>query len=101
MDMQLPDDVKVARLHALQELLGEQQHRFNAATVGRKLPILLESEGRKPGQVVGRSPYMQAVHVEAAPELIGRLEDVHIVEAGANSLKGVINPLSDAARVSA
>ena len=101
MDAQVPDDVKIARLHALQDLLNEQQRAFNAATVGRTLPVLFDCKGRKPGQLLGRSPYMQAVHVEAAPEMIGRIEDVYIAEAGANSLKGVINPLPHAVKVSA
>ncbi len=99
MDAQVPEYVKVARLHALQALLSEQQRAFNDATVGRTLPVLLESAGRKPGQLIGRSPFMQAVHMDAAPEMIGRIEDVYIAEAGANSLKGVINPLPHAGRV--
>jgi len=101
MDAQVPEGVKLARLHALQALLSEQQRAFNDDTVGKTLPVLLDSEGRKPGQLLGRSPYMQAVHVEAAPEMIGRIEDVYIAEAGANSLKGVINPLPHAGRVPA
>jgi len=101
MDDQVPEDVKLARLHALQALLAEQQRGFNETTVGKTLPVLLESAGRKPGQLLGRSPYMQAVHVEAEPNMIGRIEDVYITEAGANSLKGVINPLSNAAILTA
>ncbi len=101
MDTQVPEDVKIARLYALQDLLNEQQRAFNTAAVGRTLPILFDCEGRKPGQLLGRSPYMQAVHVEAAPEMIGRIEDVYIADAGANSLKGVINPLPHAVKVSA
>jgi len=101
MDGQIPDAIKLERLHALQELLSEQQRAFNAATVGRTLPVLLESGGRKPGQVVGRSPYMQAVHVEAPAESIGRIEDVDIAGAGGNSLKGVINPLRKPDRITA
>jgi len=101
MDGQIPDAIKLGRLHALQELLSEQQRAFNAATVGRTLSVLLESGGRKPGQVIGRSPYMQAVHVEAPAESIGRIEDVDIAGAGANSLKGVINPLRKPDRITA
>jgi tRNA-2-methylthio-N6-dimethylallyladenosine synthase len=82
----------------LQQLLGEQATAFNTACVGRDLPVLLERPGRKPGQLVGRSPYMQAVHV-AVPEvalqrLTGTLMTVHIEAAHPNSLAG--RPIVDA-----
>ncbi|MFP3921176.1 MAG: tRNA (N6-isopentenyl adenosine(37)-C2)-methylthiotransferase MiaB [Dichotomicrobium sp.] len=93
MSAQVPEDVKLERLHALQALLNDQQRAFNEATVGKTLPVLLESDGRKPGQLLGRSPYLQAVHTEAPKEAIGQIKDVYIAEAGANSLRGVINPL--------
>ncbi|RMD64416.1 MAG: TRAM domain-containing protein, partial [Alphaproteobacteria bacterium] len=63
---------------------------FNRATVGRVLPVLLERRGRKAGQLVGRSPYMQAVHVKAPAHSLGRIVDVRIVAAGPNSLEGEI-----------
>jgi tRNA-2-methylthio-N6-dimethylallyladenosine synthase len=89
---QLPEAVKAERLAGLQQLLGEQAAAFNAACVGRDLPVLFERPGRKPGQLVGRSPYMQAVHV-AVPEaamarLTGALLRVHIDAAHPNSLAG-------------
>ncbi len=89
---QLSEAVKAERLAGLQQLLGEQATAFNAACVGRELPVLLERPGRKPGQLVGRSPYMQAVHV-AVPEvalqrLTGALMTVHIEAAHPNSLAG-------------
>ena len=90
---QIPEDVKLARLHALQALLAEQQRAFNAAMAGRTLPVLFEASGRKAGQVTGRSPYLQPVHVDAPAEAVGQILDVEITEAGANSLKGVIKPL--------
>jgi tRNA-2-methylthio-N6-dimethylallyladenosine synthase len=90
---QIPEDVKLARLHALQALLAEQQRAFNAAMAGRTLPVLFEASGRKTGQVTGRSPYLQPVHVDAPAEAVGQILDVEITEAGANSLKGVIKPL--------
>jgi len=87
---QLDDDVKDARLQQLQALINAGQKAFNASCVGRTLPVLFESPGRKPGQAVGRSPYLQPVHAEGAGSLIGRIVDVRIAEAQPNSLKGVL-----------
>jgi tRNA-2-methylthio-N6-dimethylallyladenosine synthase len=87
---QVPDHVKTARLHRLQALLGHQQARFNAACVGRTIPVLFERPGRRAGQLVGRSPYLQPVHAEATRELVGRIMPVEISAAGPNSLSGVI-----------
>ncbi len=89
---QVAEAVKAERLAGLQQLLGAQAAAFNAACVGRDMAVLLERPGRKPGQLVGRSPYMQAVHV-AVPEvamarLSGKLMAVHIEAAHPNSLAG-------------
>jgi len=86
----VPDAVKDARLQALQALIAAQQRAFNAACVGRTLPVLFESRGRKPGQGLGRSPYLQPVHAQGAASLIGRIVDVHIDEAQPNSLRGAL-----------
>ncbi|MBM3511160.1 MAG: tRNA (N6-isopentenyl adenosine(37)-C2)-methylthiotransferase MiaB [Alphaproteobacteria bacterium] len=85
---QVPEAVKNHRLAALQAVLRAQQHGFNAATVGRRLPVLFEAAGRHPGQLVGRSPYLQAVHVAAPPRLIGTVAQVRIDAALPNSLAG-------------
>jgi tRNA-2-methylthio-N6-dimethylallyladenosine synthase len=85
---QVPEDVKSARLTALQELLSAQQARFNKSCVDRVMPVLFEKTGRRPGQAVGRSPYLQPVHVEDAARLLGRICDVRIEEILPNSLKG-------------
>ena len=85
---QVPEAVRAERLARLQALLGEQQAAFQAAQLGRKLPVLLEKPGRRPGQMVGRSPYLQAVHVDAGAGLAGRIVDVRITGAGPNSLAG-------------
>jgi tRNA-2-methylthio-N6-dimethylallyladenosine synthase len=87
---QLPEAVKIDRLARLQRLLEQQQTAFNSGCVGRVLPVLFEKLGRKTGQLVGRSPYLQAVHAEATPELLGRVLPVEIAAAGPNSLSGVI-----------
>jgi len=89
----VPDEVKSARLARLQELLEVQQAAFNARWVGCKLPVLFEKPGRRPGQLVGRSPYLQAVHAEAPAEHIGRILPVEILACGPNSLAGVIRPV--------
>ncbi|MCG8557565.1 MAG: radical SAM protein, partial [Proteobacteria bacterium] len=85
---QVEEGVKAERLAALQQLLDAQQAAFNAASVGQRLPVLLERAGRLPGQEVGRSPYMQAVHLAAPAEWRGRLVEVEIESAGPNSLSG-------------
>ena len=65
-----------------------QQTAFNRASVGRRMTVLLERPGRRAGQLAGRSPYMQAVHLEGAKRLLGRLVEVRIDEAHTNSLAG-------------
>jgi tRNA-2-methylthio-N6-dimethylallyladenosine synthase len=87
MAQQVPEDVKAERLERLQSLLRRQQEAFNAAMVGRILPVLFEREGRHEGQLVGRSPYLQAVHA-TAPGLIGEIADVIIDSLHPNSLAG-------------
>ena len=90
----MPEAVKAERLAGLQQLLGEQAVSFNAACVGRDLPVLLERPGRRLGQLVGRSPYMQAVHVTvpevAIARLTGVLIEVQIEAAHPNSLAGCL-----------
>jgi len=90
LETQVPEAVKEERLSVLQALLAEQQAKFNAATVGRTIEVLFEKEGRHPGQLAGRSPWLQAVHAAAPPELLGRVVPVRIASAGRNSLAGVL-----------
>jgi tRNA-2-methylthio-N6-dimethylallyladenosine synthase len=87
---QLPDAVKAARLATLQDLLWAQQLRFNEACRGRVLPVLFDRPGRHHGQLIGRSPYLQSVHVEADADRLGALLPVRIVGAGQNSVAGVL-----------
>jgi tRNA-2-methylthio-N6-dimethylallyladenosine synthase len=87
---QVPEAAKRERLYALQSLLDGDRHAFDRATVGRRLEVLFEGRGRKPGQIAGRSPYLQAVHVEGPDGLIGQIADVDILAASPNSLTGVI-----------
>jgi tRNA-2-methylthio-N6-dimethylallyladenosine synthase len=85
---QLPDEVKDRRLQRVLEAVTKSQTSFNSSCVGKVFPVLLERHGRRPGQLVGRSPYMQAVHVNATASLCGHFVAVEIVAAGANSLSG-------------
>jgi tRNA-2-methylthio-N6-dimethylallyladenosine synthase len=87
---QVAEDVKDERLARLNALLDEQQRAFNAAQVGRVLPVLFEKPGRHPGQLSGRSPYLQAVHCEGPAELIGQIASVRIDEAAKMSLGGAL-----------
>ncbi|MEN3975442.1 tRNA (N6-isopentenyl adenosine(37)-C2)-methylthiotransferase MiaB [Emcibacter sp. SYSU 3D8] len=98
LDEQVPEDVKSLRLAALQEELLRQQEAFNTATVGQILPVLLERDGRHPGQLVGRSPFMQAVSVDAgsaAGHLKGTIRNVEIAAVLSNSLRGrLVEPVN-------
>jgi tRNA-2-methylthio-N6-dimethylallyladenosine synthase len=88
MEDQIPEEVKSERLARLQALIASQAQEFNRACVGRVLPVLLERTGRHSGQLVGRSPYLQGVHVNGPASLIGSVADVAIDAAHANSLSG-------------
>ncbi|MDT9598218.1 tRNA (N6-isopentenyl adenosine(37)-C2)-methylthiotransferase MiaB [Sphingosinicella rhizophila] len=87
MDQQVPAQVMDERLQRLQALLNEQQHAFNRAAMGRRTSVLLERQGRRPGQLIGKSPWLQSVHLET-DAMIGDLVEVEIVAAGPNSLSG-------------
>ena len=76
------------RLRALQTLLNEQQHTFNFNILGKTIPVLIERAGRFNGQMAGRSPYMQAVHVEAPSELLGEIAHVQVTNVKQYSLEG-------------
>ncbi len=88
MAVQVPDAVAKERLHALQGLLTEQQVAFNQSLAGRVLPVLFEKKGRHGAQAIGRSPYLQSVHVDDADQLIGRIVPVEIISGQQNSLSG-------------
>jgi tRNA-2-methylthio-N6-dimethylallyladenosine synthase len=88
MDDQIAADVADERLQRLQALIVEQQTTFNAQTLGKRTSVLLEKPGKLPGQLIGKSPWLQSVHVIAPGLSIGDIIEVDIVEAGALSLKG-------------
>jgi tRNA-2-methylthio-N6-dimethylallyladenosine synthase len=87
---QVDDEIASDRLARLHALLGEQQRAFNAAQIGRTLPVLVAGKGRMPGQMHGRSPYLQSVHFDGAPDLVGRTIDVRISGSTQNSLAGAL-----------
>ena len=75
---QVAEEVKDERLGRLNALLDEQQKAFNLSQVGKVLPVLFEKNGRHPGQLSGRSPYLQAVHCDGPDRLIGKIVPVRI-----------------------
>jgi tRNA-2-methylthio-N6-dimethylallyladenosine synthase len=87
---QVPEPVKSERLARLLALTTEQMRAFGRACVGKTLDVLLERPGRLPGQLGGRSPYLQAVHLEAPQNLVGTIQPVQIIAAGNNSIQGKI-----------
>jgi len=89
---QVSEDVKAQRLRRLQAVIDRRQAHFNAACVGKTVDVLLEKRGRRHGQLVGRSPYLQPVQVIAPASLIGAIVPVTITEAGTNSLFGDLAP---------
>ena len=82
----VPAEVADARLQELQALITAQQHAAQAAMVGREVQVLYEKPGRKPGQMVGKSDHLHAVHVEDPEGRIGQLQRVRVTGSSTNSL---------------
>jgi tRNA-2-methylthio-N6-dimethylallyladenosine synthase len=91
MGAQVPADVKSERLQRLQAQITRQQRQFNASFLGKRLDVLLEKPGRLPGQLAGKSPYLQAVQVMAPSHLLGEVVAVTVTELGSNSLFGELS----------
>ena len=85
---QVAEEIKNERLAELQLVLNEQQLSFNKTFVGKKFDILLERRGKMDAQLVGKSPYMQAVHISTQDSKIGDIVKTHILNADKNSLTG-------------
>jgi tRNA-2-methylthio-N6-dimethylallyladenosine synthase len=94
MSDQVPPEEKSERLQRLQAVITRHQRNFNAGFAGRTIDVLLEKPGRLSGQLVGRSPYLQAVQVMAPKKLIGSIERVTVIEVGSNSLFGSLETAS-------
>ena len=93
---QVPEPVKEARLAALQAAIERNRQAFNARSLGVTFDVLFEKPGRHPGQLVGRSPYLQPVQVLAPTTRIGELASVTITQVGPNSLFGTLaEPLAE------
>ena len=76
MEEQVPEHVKSERLVALQDILVRHQREFNEESVGSVMPVLFDRRGRKKDQIVGRSPFMQPIHVSASNEFFGQIVDL-------------------------
>jgi tRNA-2-methylthio-N6-dimethylallyladenosine synthase len=87
---QVAEAEKDARLQALQALLRDQQAAFNRACAGLTLPVLITGAGRRPGQIAGRSPYLQPVHLNGPASLAGQVVQVRIDDGNPNSLSGAL-----------
>jgi tRNA-2-methylthio-N6-dimethylallyladenosine synthase len=87
---QVPEAEKASRLARLQTLLTQQMTDFNIACVGRTLPVLVEKPGRIDGQMIGRSPYLQAVHFEDRQMRVGQILNCHITGITSNSLSATV-----------
>jgi len=90
MENQVAEEVKSERLHRLQASIDRSQAAFNRRCLGRTFEVLFERPGRHDGQIVGRSPYLQLVQVEAPASLIGETADVTITDIARNSLFGTL-----------
>lgn len=88
MEAQIAPAIMDERLQRLQALINTQQHAFNQASVGKTCEILIERSGKRPGQKIGKSPWLQSVIVENGPET-GTLLCVDLISAAPNSLVGV------------
>jgi tRNA-2-methylthio-N6-dimethylallyladenosine synthase len=88
--LQVPEADKDRRLQILQALLRAQQADFNLSSQGQTMPVLITGFGRRPGQIGGRSPWLQPVHLDGPAELIGRVIPVHIAIGKPSSLAGTL-----------
>ena len=87
---QLPEALKHERLQRLQHEIDRQLDAFNAASLGATLDVLFEKPAKRPGQMVGKSPYLQSVHVMGPASLTGGIHSVTIDELGSFTLSGTL-----------
>ena len=88
---QVPEEVKTARLHQLQDLIKQQQKSIQDKMVGREVQVLFERTGRFDNQLVGKSEYLHAVNVTDPTISVGELKQVKIMKSNANSLSGSLS----------
>ncbi len=96
MPKQVAEEEKDRRLAALQALLTAQRDAFCAGLVGRTLPVLFEKSGRQPGQLIGRTPYLQSLHASAPASMIGRVAPVRVTAVTPNALAGELTGEAEA-----
>ena len=92
LDGQIDEQTKSERLQRLQQVIDRNQAAFNRRCLGCSFDVLFERHGRYPGQLVGRSPYLQPVQVTAPASLLGGIATVTISEIASNSLFGALAP---------
>ena len=85
---QVEEAVKRERLARLQDLVETQRQAFNRSMIGRTVDVLFEKKGRHAGQIAGKTPYLQAVQIDAPEHFIGGILPVEITGVGTNSLFG-------------
>ena len=97
----LDDIIRDGARRALQDAIERDRKAFNAGCRGKTVAVLFEKPGRLPGQLVGRSPYLQPVQAMAPAELIGQVAMVTITDVGTNSLFGTLSrgPAADATSI--
>jgi tRNA-2-methylthio-N6-dimethylallyladenosine synthase len=88
MENQIEEKVKKERLDILQTLLFDYQTKFNQSCIGKVMPVLFEQKGRHKGQLIGRTPYMQNLHITTKDDNMNKIVDVVVTEATTNSLSG-------------
>ena len=87
---QVAEGVKIERLARLQAAIDTAARAFNLSRIGMTMDVLLEKPGRRPGQLAGRSPWLQAVHLEAPSTLLGRIVPVRVDAVATNSLSATL-----------
>lgn len=87
---QVPEKIKSERLIALQDKLFALQLNFNRGCIGKTMPVLFESKGKKKGQLFGRTPYMQNLHAELSDQYLNKIVSVKVTDANTNSLSGEV-----------
>lgn len=93
---QIAQDIKSARLQRLQALLNQQEEKFNRATVGKVIDVLVEKPTHKPGQLMGRSPWLQPVHFDGGYAMMGQMIKVKITGCEKHSLFGEVTTIAAA-----
>jgi tRNA-2-methylthio-N6-dimethylallyladenosine synthase len=88
LERQIPEAVMDARLQEIQTLLEQQLVAFNRATIGKRVPVLMERAGKYPGQMMGKSPWLQPVHARLPADCLGQEVLIDITELKHYSLGG-------------